>query len=152
VPLIILSSFTALRSLQLPTKQAYWFRLHPAVSFIVGICGIRPFRSLPIWIRRTSGPSLSLSARQSVSQDNVVQARGGVICHAAFAGLPLMSFFLFSTFNSEQVFPWFLRLTVASSYRWLAHIRHIQGLFSDPPCAFALLEPTFSPFGKNERS
>jgi len=152
VPLIILSSFTALQSIRLPMERAYWFCPHPALSFRAGICGIPPLESLPIRIRRTGDPSMSLSARQSVSQDNVVAARGNVICHVTFAGLPLMSFFLFSTFNSEQVFPRLFRLAVASCYRWLAHIRHIQGLFSDPLCAFALPESTSLPFGKDEHS
>jgi len=33
VPLIILSSFTVLRSFQLPKEPAHWFRQHPAISF-----------------------------------------------------------------------------------------------------------------------
>jgi len=33
LPLIILSSFTVLRSVQLPKEPAHWFRQHPAISF-----------------------------------------------------------------------------------------------------------------------
>jgi len=44
---------------------------------------------------------MSLSARQSVSQDNIVAASGGVIFRATYTGLPLLSFLLFSTYQSR---------------------------------------------------
>jgi hypothetical protein len=124
-----------------PRNRLDWFSQHPAVSF---------FKEYAVLVlERPTGvaPKNHRSFRELVGSLECFPGQyrhsgsGRLIFQATYAGLPLLSFILFSTCQTQQVFAWFLRLTrpvVTGNWPTLSTSR----VSCDPSRALPLLGPT----------
>jgi hypothetical protein len=113
-----------------------WLNRHPAVSFF------QEFAVLVLTHPTNLAPQNQRSFRELIGSSECFpgqyhRSRGDAIFHATYAGLPLLRFLLFSTFQSRASVSAEVLILRCRFCPRTDPLRHVQGLVSDPLRAFS---------------